>query len=254
MKLSIVYEDNHLIAVEKPAGLLTQQDSTTAPSLMDHVKEYLKVTCHKPGKVFLGMVHRLDRPVSGIVLFTRTSKAASRMSRQFREGATEKFYIALTDKGAIKNQHEWVTLRHFLSRRGSLSRAHDSHVHGSKKAVLRYRLVKETRDHHLLLIHLITGKKHQIRAQLSALGVPVTGDRKYGSTTGTARDLILLHALALFVHHPTTNEMIALRSSIPGYFFENGLLHDPDLENILDRVIKEEIAYWRSQQSSSIIL
>ena len=248
MKLSIVYEDNHLIAVEKPAGLLTQQDSTTAPSLMDHVKEYLKVTCHKPGNVFLGMVHRLDRPVSGIVLFARTSKAASRMSRQFREGTTEKFYVALTDKYSIHNQHEWVTLRHFLSRRGSLSSVHDIPVDNSKEAVLRYRLVKETRDHQLLLIHLITGKKHQIRAQLSALGMPVTGDRKYGSKRGTARDLILLHALALFVHHPTTNEKIELRSSIPGYFFENGLLPDPDLENSLNRAIEEELAHRRPQQ------
>lgn len=175
MNLKILYEDNHLIAVFKPSGILVQPDKTGAKDLMGEVKACLKKKYSKPGNVFLGLVHRLDRPVSGIVLFAKTSKGASRLSKQFREGTIEKIYHAVVEGRPSKNKGELIN---YLDKDEGRKMA----VPGAgKRAELSYQVLKSNDRYSLLKIRLGTGKFHQIRAQLSLAGFPILGDVKYGA-------------------------------------------------------------------------
>lgn len=179
--LEILYEDNHLIAVFKPAGVLVQDDGSDAPVLMDMVKAFIKVRDQKPGDVFLGLIHRLDRNVSGIILFAKTSKGASRLAKQVRERKVKKGYHALVE-GVL--EHETQKLTHFITKNRIDKKAIVSTKpqDGYKEAILRYKTVKQFSDKTLVEVELQTGRFHQIRAQLSAIHHPIVGDFKYGAT------------------------------------------------------------------------
>lgn len=216
--LKILYEDNHIIAIDKPLGVLTQQDSSGAESLLDMVREYIREKYSKPGRVFLGLVHRLDRQVSGVVVFARTSKAASRLFREFHQRSVLKIYCALVHRPAgippDDRAGEWVYLFNDLVRRGSttvLAPAQGESVN----AALAYKVVAANDRYMLLLVKLLTGRKHQIRAQLSAAGIPVAGDRRYGSPERYPDKSICLHSYLLRVMHPTSGRVVEIRARIP---------------------------------------
>jgi len=180
MDLKVLYEDNHLIAVYKPAGVLVQSDKTGDSTLMDEVKYYLKQRYHKTGQVFLGLIHRLDRPAQGIILFAKTSKGASRLSEQFREHKVEKIYHALVVGKPPKSKEGLV---HFLEKDGNKNRTtvHGLPTTGASRAELSYEVIKTNGKFSLLKIILGTGRSHQIRAQLAYIGCPIVGDVKYGA-------------------------------------------------------------------------
>lgn len=208
MPLDVLFEDNHCLAVNKPAGLLTMGDRTGAATLFDAAKLYLKEKYQKPGEVFLGVVHRLDRPVSGVVLFARTSKAAARLSEQFRERTVQKTYLAIVE-GEVSAPAG--TLRHWLKK----DRA-TNHVTlvpigaaGAQECLLDYRRRKSIGRRTLLEISPQTGRSHQIRVQLSAQGWPIAGDRKYGAQTAWPGG-IALQAHRLTFEHPTKREPITV--------------------------------------------
>lgn len=202
MKLQVLYEDNHLIAVSKPAGMLTQGDSSKIPSLLDVTKEWLKDKYQKPGNVFLGLVHRLDRQVPGVVLFAKTSKAASRLSAAFRGRTVEKSYLAVCEPAPQDRRGE-LTHRLGPLEEGLVHVVSDTHPEG-KEARLKYE-VKETRGNKALVaIQLLTGRKHQIRVQLSTIGSPIVGDTRYGYRGERSPEVgIALFAQKLSVPHPT---------------------------------------------------
>ncbi len=177
--LKVLYEDNHLIAVYKPAGVLVQGDETGDPTLMDEVKYYLKTKYNKLGKVFLGLVHRLDRPVSGVILFAKTSKGASRISEQIRNHEVEKIYHAFVI-GKPPKDHD--TLVHYIRKSDEVNRVEifDHEVPDSLRAELSYETVKTNGKNSIVKIQLKTGRPHQIRAQMSVIGCPIVGDVKYG--------------------------------------------------------------------------
>lgn len=177
----ILYEDNHLIAVYKPAGVLVQGDETGDSTLMDDVKYYLKQKYNKPGNVFLGLLHRLDRPVSGIILFAKTSKGASRLSEQFRTHHVQKIYHALVE-GEIKQKS--ATLVHYLKKDSEKNfvKVYEREVEGSKRAELYFETVKTSKKYSVIKILLKTGRSHQIRSQLAYIGYPIVGDVKYTAT------------------------------------------------------------------------
>ncbi|MBI2550930.1 RluA family pseudouridine synthase [Candidatus Uhrbacteria bacterium] len=204
----ILYEDNHLIAVLKPADLLTQGDETGDPNLLDELKAFIKIRDQKPGNVFLGMVHRLDRPVGGIVLFAKTSKGASRISEQFREGSIQKTYRALVDHMPPEMEGE---LTHYLSKDEMTNRTHVSREERAqaKKSTLGYKVLGQVGDYFDMEIKPKTGRSHQIRASLAAIGCPIVGDRKYRSTK-RYRDGIALRATGLSFAQPVTKEKIEL--------------------------------------------
>ena len=205
--LEILYEDNHLLAVNKPPGLLTQPNQTDEQNLEDLAKEYIKKKYHKKGNVFLHPIHRLDKPVSGIVLFARTSKALSRLNSQMRARKIQKTYAAKVEGHFEKKTGE---LRHQLSH-GS-HRATVKKTITSKEAILSYTVKKEYPHSTLLLIQLHTGRYHQIRAQLSHVGHPILGDTKYGATQKFSR--LALHHTQLIFYHPVTNEMLTINSTV----------------------------------------
>jgi len=212
-ELTVLYEDNHLIAVHKPAGLLTQADQTGEPNLMDEVKRWLAVQHNKPGRVFLGLMHRLDRPVSGVILFAKTSKAASRISEQFRSRSVDKVYWAAVEGTPRPPSGR---LEHFIEH---IEGQRAVHVHArasstAKLAVLTYTMRAEHHNYKrsLLEIHLETGRKHQIRAQLASFGHPILGDRLYGAKTQLVdADSIGLCAVRLTVAHPITRTPLVLQ-------------------------------------------
>lgn len=221
MKLNILYEDNHLIVTYKPFNILTQGDRTKKPSLYDLVKNYIKVKYKKPGNVFLGLVHRLDKPVSGIIVFAKTSKSASRLSKQFAEHTTSKKYYALVE--GKMGVGEKKTLIHYLQkdRKKNLVKAISTASPNYKEAKLTYQVIpinkdilqlfeipKKTNNCSLLEINLITGRSHQIRAQLSAIGYPIIGDKKYGSNIITPKSNLALIAYQISFVHPTTQKIL----------------------------------------------
>ncbi len=212
MELKILYEDNHLIAVYKPAGILVQEDKTGDPSLLDQVKYYLKNKYHKPGNVYLGLIHRLDRPVSGIILFAKTSKGASRLSEQFRNHEVEKIYHALV---VGKPKKDKDTLVHYLVKDKVINKttAHGSDTEDAQEAELHYEVEKSNIKYSLLKIKLGTGRSHQIRAQLSAIGCPIVGDVKYGGED-TGKQLLLM-ATSLKFKKATEDESVELNLDIP---------------------------------------
>jgi len=215
-KLQILYEDNLLVAVHKPGGILVQGDLSREISLMDMVKDYIKKKYNKPGKVFLGMVHRLDRPASGVVLFARTSKSASRLSAQWRQRSITKVYWALVH-GKMKSPSG--RLMSYLEKRGKgVSLVSGKHK-GSQEAVLSYRTLEMGRNLSLLEINLHTGRKHQIRAQLGSEGCPIVGDVKYGAPAGRKDGTICLLAKSLTFMHPTRPETIHIEAPTPDWAF-----------------------------------
>jgi len=207
--LTVLYEDNHLLAVFKPARVLTVGDETGDESLLDQAKSYLKQKYNKPGDVFLGVVHRLDRPVSGVVLFARTSKAAGRLSEQFRSGSVRKVYHAWVEGTLVQVEGElndWL----LKNENTNVVRVVPPNTPGSRHSVLRYRALETEKNRTLVEVSLITGRSHQIRVQLAHAGHPIEGDRKYGARTGM-EGAIALSAVELEVEHPVRRERIVLR-------------------------------------------
>ncbi|HCU68862.1 MAG TPA: RNA pseudouridine synthase [Desulfomicrobium sp.] len=215
-KLKIIYEDNHVIVADKPAGVLTQGDYSGERSLLDMIKEYIRLKYNKPGEAFIGLVHRLDRPVSGLLVFARTSKAAARLQKEFISGRIKKFYLAVVETGPELNPG-WNRLENFLERDRDITHIVPAASAKSEKAVLYYHELLKEKNFSLLLIKLDTGKKHQIRAQLAGSGKPVTGDKKYGSKNSTG-DSILLHSAWLSFKHPVKDEVAGFYSAPPDIF------------------------------------
>lgn len=212
--MEVVYEDNHIIIVNKRSGEIVQGDKTGDEPLSETVKAYIKEVYHKPGNVFLGVVHRLDRPVSGLVVFARTSKALSRLNEMFRVGDVHKTYWAIVkDKPAV----EEGTLTHWLVRneKQNKSYAYDREVPRSKKAVLHYRLIGCTDRYSLLEIQLMTGRHHQIRCQLARMGCPIKGDLKYGAPRSNPDGSISLLARKVELVHPVSKEPVSVVAPVP---------------------------------------
>jgi len=212
--LRVLYEDNHVIIVSKSAGEIVQGDKTGDTPLCETVKAYIKEKYQKPGEVFLGVVHRLDRPVSGVVLFARTSKALARLNEMFRTGQVQKTYWVLVQN--LPPQPE-ATLTHYLVRNEQKNKsfAYTKERPGAKKAVLDYRLIGHTDRYHLLEVHLHTGRHHQIRCQLAAIGCPIRGDLKYGAPRSNPDGSISLHARRIRFEHPVSHQVIDVEAPPP---------------------------------------
>ena len=212
--MKVIYEDNHVIIVSKSSGEIVQGDKTGDTPLSETVKDYIKETCGKPGNVFLGVVHRLDRPVSGVVLFARTSKALSRLSEMFRTRAVHKTYWAIV---TAPPKQPAGTLTHWMTRdeKTNKARAYDREVPGSKQAILDYRLIASSDRYWLLEVELHTGRHHQIRCQLSKMGCPIKGDLKYGAARSNPDGSISLHARRLRFEHPVSKKDIDVTAPVP---------------------------------------
>lgn len=216
--MQVVYEDNHIIVVYKESGEIVQGDKTGDTPLSETVKAYIKEKYQKPGAVFLGVVHRLDRPVSGLVVFARTSKALSRLNEMFRKGEVHKTYWALVQPSCNPvTSNTFVTATHWLTRneKQNKSYAYDREVPGSKKAVLRYRTIGQTERYQLVEVELLTGRHHQIRCQLSTLGMPIRGDLKYGAKRSNPDGSISLLSHHVEFIHPVSKQEIVLDSPLP---------------------------------------
>ena len=212
--MTVVYEDNHIIVVNKTASEIVQADKTGDTPLSETVKQYLKEKYQKPGNVFLGVTHRLDRPVSGLVIFAKTSKALTRLNEMFRAGEVKKTYWAVVKNAPKESEGELV---HFLVRneKQNKSYAYDKEVPNSKKAVLDYRLSGRSENYYLLEVDLKTGRHHQIRCQLAKMGCPIKGDLKYGSPRSNPDGSICLHARRVRFVHPVSKELIELKAPLP---------------------------------------
>ncbi|VAX24797.1 Similar to tRNA pseudouridine synthase C, group TruC1 [hydrothermal vent metagenome] len=212
--IKILSEDNHIIVVVKPFNMPTQADSSHSPDLLSTLKAYLKEKYNKPGNVFLGMVHRLDRPVGGLLVFAKSSKAAARLSNQIRLREFEKEYVAAVE-GAITPKSR--RLIHFILKDNMKNRvwAFDKEKPNAKKAELEYKKIRAGDETSLLNIRMVTGRKHQIRAQLAAVGSPVVGDVKYGASAPLPGANILLYATRLAFRHPVKKEPIDIRVDPP---------------------------------------
>ena len=212
--MNVVYEDNHIIIVNKQSGEIVQGDKTGDTPLSDIVKQYIKDKYNKPGNVFLGVVHRLDRPVSGLVVFAKTSKALSRLNEMFRTGDVHKTYWAIVKKNDIAPE---ATLTDWLTRneRQNKSYAHNREVPGAKKAVLSYKVRSVSDNYMLLEVHLMTGRHHQIRCQLAHIGCPIKGDLKYGSPRSNPDGSISLMSRRVEFVHPVSKETIAVEAPVP---------------------------------------
>ena len=212
--MTVVYEDNHIIVVNKTASEIVQADKTGDTPLSETVKQYLKEKYQKPGNVFLGVTHRLDRPVSGLVIFAKTSKALTRLNEMFRAGEVKKTYWAVVKNAPKESEGELV---HFLVRneKQNKSYAYDKEVPNSKKAVLDYRLIGRSENYYLLEVDLKTGRHHQIRCQLAKMECPIKGDLKYGSPRSNPDGSICLHARRVRFVHPVSKELIELKAPLP---------------------------------------
>lgn len=213
--LQILYEDNHLIAINKRAGDIVQGDKTGDTPLSEVVKTYLKEKYNKPGNVYLGVVHRLDRPTTGIVLFAKTSKALPRLNKMFAEKQTQKTYWALVKASPPKPQDRLV---HWLKKNPKNNKStafFKKEVEGSKKAILNYHVLKQLDSYTLLEIDLETGRHHQIRSQLASIGSPIKGDLKYGFPRSNPDASISLHARQLTLEHPVKKEPLTLVADVP---------------------------------------
>lgn len=219
--MKVVYEDNHIIVVNKTSSEIVQGDKTGDTPLSDIVKQYLKEKYNKPGNVFIGVTHRLDRPVSGLVVFAKTSKALSRLNEMFKNSAVRKTYWAIVKNRPEKDEGELV---HFLVRneKQNKSYAYDREVPHSKKAILHYRVIGQSENYYLLEIDLKTGRHHQIRCQLAKMGCPIKGDLKYGFPRSNPDGSICLHARKVCFVHPVSKENIELEAPIPEGNLWNG--------------------------------
>jgi 23S rRNA pseudouridine1911/1915/1917 synthase len=220
--LQILHEDNHIIVVNKRVGDIVQGDKTGDKPLSDVVKEYIKVKYNKPGEVFLGVVHRLDRPTTGIVVFSRTSKALTRMNELFSNRETQKTYWAIVKNKPLNSEDKLV---HFLKRneKNNTSKAHLKEVPDSKLASLNYKIIATLQNYFALEINLHTGRHHQIRAQLSAIGSPIKGDLKYGFDRSNPDGGIHLHARKLVFVHPVSKENLEIIAPTPNDVIWNAI-------------------------------
>lgn len=213
-----LYEDNHIIIVNKAAGEIVQGDKTGDTPLSDIVKTYLKEKYNKPGEVFLGVVHRLDRPVSGVVVFAKTSKALTRLNEMFRKGEVHKTYHAIIPRlPKLTATESPVLLTHYLTRNEKQNKAYAfaKEVQGSKKATLDYQLLESSDRYALLQVNLHTGRHHQIRCQLATALAPIKGDLKYGSPRSNADGSICLHARKVSFIHPVSKQEINVTAPYP---------------------------------------
>ena len=212
--MTVVYEDNHIIVVNKTASEIVQADKTGDTPLSETVKQYLKEKYQKPGNVFIGVTHRLDRPVSGLVIFAKPSTALTRLNEMFRTSEVKKTYWAVVKNAPKETEGELV---HFLVRneKQNKSYAYDKEVPKSKKAVLDYRLIGRSENYYLLEVDLKTGRHHQIRCQLAKMGCPIKGDLKYGSPRSNPDGSICLHARRVRFTHPVSKELIELEAPLP---------------------------------------
>ena len=221
--LQILHEDNHIIVINKRVGDIVQGDKTGDKPLSDIVKEYLKKKYNKPGEVFLGVIHRLDRPTTGVVVFAKTSKALSRLNESFKNRETKKIYWAVVKNTPPKPND---TLVHFLKRnpKNNTSKAYLKEVPDSKRASLEYRIFKKLDNYFGLEIQLHTGRHHQIRSQLNAIGCPIKGDLKYGFDRSNSDGGIHLHARKLEIMHPVTKENLVFVASTPNDVIWNAII------------------------------
>jgi 23S rRNA pseudouridine1911/1915/1917 synthase len=212
--MTVLYEDNHIIIVNKTASEIVQGDKTGDTPLSEIVKQYLKEKYQKPGNVFIGVTHRLDRPVSGLVVFAKTSKALGRLNEMFRGGEVKKTYWAIVKNMPPEPEGELV---HYLVRneKQNKSYAYDSEKPGSKKAILHYRLIGRSDNYCLLEVDLKTGRHHQIRCQLAKMGCPIRGDLKYGFPRSNPDGSICLHARRVRFVHPVSKELIEVVAPVP---------------------------------------
>lgn len=212
--MDVVYEDNHIIIVNKSSSEIVQGDKTGDKPLVETVKEYIKQKYQKPGNVFLGVVHRLDRPVSGLVVFARTGKALSRLNEMFRTKEVHKTYWAIVGNRPQASEGELV---HWLVRneKQNKSYAYDTEKPGSKQAILDYKLIAHSERYHLLEVDLKTGRHHQIRCQLAKIGCPIKGDLKYGAPRSNPDGSICLHARRVRFVHPVFKQEICVEAPLP---------------------------------------
>lgn len=225
-RLQVLYEDNHTIVVNKRPSDIVQGDKTGDIPLSEIIKAYLKKKYNKPGNVFCGVVHRLDRPTSGALVFARTDKALKRLNAQFRERGTRKVYWAVVERMPDNKEG---TLTHFMKKNEAKNKSfvYDKEIPGSKKAVLHYKWLASSDRYYLLEIELETGRHHQIRCQLAAIGCPIKGDLKYGSKRSNPDGSIHLHARFLEFDHPTTKERIKITAMVP----------DETIWNVFDKLV-----------------
>lgn len=212
--LQILFEDNHLIVINKRAGDITQGDKTGDKPLSEVVKEYIKDKYNKPGNVYLGVVHRLDRPTSGIVIFAKTSKALERLNKDLRDKKIHKTYWAVTNKKSVPKKQ---TLTHFLVKnpKNNKSRTCSENTPNCKKAILHYQVLKELDNYQLFEVTLETGRHHQIRVQLSSMGCIIKGDLKYGAPRSNKDGSIHLHARKIEFNHPVKKEPVTFTAPVP---------------------------------------
>ena len=210
----ILYEDNHLLIINKNAGQLVQGDKAGNDSLLDTIKNYIKIRDHKAGNVFLGLVHRIDRPTSGLVIYAKTSKALSRLTQMVKNREIKKTYWAVVPKEIVPQSQRLV---HYLKKNEKNNKAiiFTKPTDGAKESILTYQIIKMLDNYQLLEVDLETGRHHQIRAQLSKIGIPIKGDLKYGSPRSNANGGISLHARKLEFIHPVTKESISITAPIP---------------------------------------
>lgn len=212
--MKVIYEDNHIIVVNKASGEIVQGDKTGDESLCDTLKQYLKEKYNKPGNVFVGLPHRLDRPVSGVVIFAKTSKALERLNNMFRVGEVKKIYWAITKNKPLVAEGE---LSHWILRNEKMNKsfAYRKEVDGSKHALLNYRTLASSDNYTLIEVELKTGRHHQIRCQLSAMGCPIKGDLKYGAKRSNPDGSISLHARYVEFVHPVSKQPIKITAPVP---------------------------------------
>jgi 23S rRNA pseudouridine1911/1915/1917 synthase len=226
MNLEILYEDNHLLAVNKAAGVLTQGDKTGDKTLIDFAKSYIKEKYNKPGEVFVGLIHRIDRPVSGVVLIAKTSKALSRMNEQFKNKDIQKTYWAIVEQKPAKENGELI---HWLKKNEKLNKSFASNKegNGALRSELSYAMLASGDKYHLLEVKPKTGRHHQIRVQLSGMGCIIKGDLKYGAKRSNEDASISLHAREVEFIHPIKKENIIITAPVPKdklwQFFEEQL-------------------------------
>ena len=214
LSLNVLFEDNHIIAVEKTAGILVHGDETGDRTLQDHVKTYIKKKYNKPGEVFLGVIHRLDRPVSGVTIFARTSKALTRMNALIKDREITKEYLALVSKRPLEIKG---LLTHYIVKdtKKNFSHIYDKMKNGAKKALLRYEMVGQISGYVLMRINLETGRPHQIRVQMKRIGCHIIGDVKYGYEFGNVDKSICLHCSKMSFIHPIKKDRITIKLKPP---------------------------------------
>ena len=223
LHIQVIYEDNHYIAVNKPAGVLVHSDETGDLTLVDAVKDYIKMRYKKPGDVFLGVIHRIDRPVSGVVIFARTSKGLARMNKVFQDRKVTKIYNAIVNQRPEPLQDKITS---FLKKDGkkNVTRVHQSEKKGAKKSVLNYKLLAGLNGYFLLEVNPITGRPHQIRVQLASRKMPIVGDKKYGYSRANQDWSICLHCAKLSFEHPIKKTHVEIEADRPTHeywsFFE----------------------------------